>query len=136
MDLARYARHLRGAAVDLSGILADAMRVLGPRVKGYARNAMHKRSGLLSRAMDTSTTRDSLTLESLAISGPAYPQPGKQGGRRVKWVADYAAERGTVQAQDAMRFAQRQVVRLVRAGVRKRISTNDAPTGLGGAGNG
>jgi hypothetical protein len=110
------------------------MRVMGPRVKGYARKAMPKRTGLLSRAMDTSTTRDSLTLESLAISGPAYPQPGKQGRRLVKWVADYAAERGTVQAQDAMRFAQRQVVRLVRAGVRKRISSNDAPTGSGGAG--
>lgn len=131
MDLSRYAKHLRGAAVDLRGILADSMRVMAPRVRGYAKKAMPKRTGLLSRSMDTIAEADALTLRNVSLSGPVYRTGRGSTGALIKYVDDYAAERGGKQAVASMQWAQRQVVRLVRAAMRKRIAS-DRAGGIGG----
>lgn len=120
MNLHRYARHLRGASVDLGAIVRDSLRVMGPRLRGYARRAMPRATGLLRSSIQVEASTEALALTTAPLSGPRWPGRGT-----THHVADYAAEMGGTQAVSAMEWAQGRLQGLIRRGVRKAIATHN-----------
>lgn len=158
MDLSRYAKHLRGAAIDLEKIAVGALQAAEWRAvggnsggdfvtkrgkvqaagsKGWIRAATPKDTGLLARSWRGSVEQGAspaLTLETLDIEGPRY-RNAPNGPR--KNVAEYASKKDAQHGIGAQvqKFMQRTVSTIIRAAIRKRIATENhdsgpaAPTG-------
>ena len=118
MDLGRYARHLRTVASGgIERIVADSLRVMGPRARGYARKAAPVRTGLLRSSMSAETTANTLQLYSAKVSATT--------DRGIKEVEDYAAEqerrKGFTVA--SLKWANVRIQGLIRKGMRKMIAS-------------
>lgn len=152
MDLSRYAKHLRGAAIDLEKIAVGALQAAEWRAvggasggefttargkvqaagsRGWIRAATPKDTGLLARSWRGKVEQGStpsLTLETLDLEGPRY-RNAPNGPR--KRVSEYATKKDAQHGigEQVQKFMRRTVSTIIRAAIRKRIATEGHDSG-------